>query len=297
LGTVRPQIGISGNKVYVIWQDPNPVNFDIFFRRSTDTGANFESVENLSSNVRNSEIVQITVTGENVYVVWNDSLPPGNSEVFFRASMDRGASFGATENLSSNAGRSDKPQISASGNNVYVVWEDDTPFPGPGEVFFRASTDLGANFAATENLSNNVGDSSVPDISASGTNVYVVWQDFAPGNNDLFFTRSADGGATFDSAQNISDNSGTSRTPLLTASVKGLYVVWTDNTAAVNSEIFFRASLPSLIPQEAIENLIQTVGDLDAVNFRVETALITQLRIELILLAIATYQMTLFLVR
>jgi hypothetical protein len=163
-----------------------------------------------------------------------------------------------------------RPQIGISGNKVYVIWQDPPPFPGPGEVFFRASTDLGANFAATENLSNNVGDSSVPDISASGTNVYVVWQDFAPGNNDLFFTRSADGGATFDSAQNISDNSGTSHTP---------------------------ASLPSLTPQEAIENLIQTVGDLDNVNFRVETALITQLRIALILLAIATYQMTLFLVR
>lgn len=42
-----------------------------------------------------------------------------------------------------------------------------------------------------------------------------------------------------------------------------------------------RASLPSLTPPEAIQNLIQTVINLDNVNFGIKIALITQLRIAL----------------
>jgi hypothetical protein len=51
----------------------------------------------------------------------------------------------------------------------------DTPLPGPKEVFFRASIDGGANFAATKNLSNNPADSFEPKISVSGNSVYIIW--------------------------------------------------------------------------------------------------------------------------
>jgi hypothetical protein len=36
-------------------------------------------------------------------------------------------------------------------------------------------------------LSNNAGISVNPQISSSGTNVYAVWQDSSPGNDDIFF--------------------------------------------------------------------------------------------------------------
>ena len=43
-------------------------------------------------------------------------------------STDGGLTFSAPpENLSENTGSSTEPQISVEGNNVYVVWEDDTP--------------------------------------------------------------------------------------------------------------------------------------------------------------------------
>lgn len=41
-------------------------------------------------------------------------------------SQDSGATFGSTINLSNNpASLSYNPQIVASGENVYIVWEDD----------------------------------------------------------------------------------------------------------------------------------------------------------------------------
>ena len=52
---------------------------------------------------------------------------PGNIDILFAASNNNGTSFGTPINLSNNTGDSFNPQIAASGNNVYVTWEDSTP--------------------------------------------------------------------------------------------------------------------------------------------------------------------------
>ena len=44
--------------------------------------------------------------------------------------------FHGTENLSTNSGVSVDPSVSASGNNVYVVWSDTTT--GGGDIYFRS---------------------------------------------------------------------------------------------------------------------------------------------------------------
>ena len=49
------------------------------------------------------------------------------------------------------------------------------------DIFFAFSTDNGLTFSAPDNLSNNTGVSSDPQISSSGNNVYVVWEEFTPG--------------------------------------------------------------------------------------------------------------------
>jgi hypothetical protein len=130
----------------------------------------------------------------------------------YRRSTDGGANFGDTINLSNNVGVSANPAIAISGNNVYVIWQDDTP--GDGDILYRRSTDGGANFDATINLSNNAGFSAAPAVAASANNVYVVWHD----NNDtpvneILYTRSTDDGAIFGATVNLSNNAGSSNNP------------------------------------------------------------------------------------
>ena len=60
---------------------------------------------------------------------------------------------------------------------------------------FKKSTDGGANFGATINLSNNGGFSANPVVATSGNNVYVVWEDDTPGNSESGSRRSTDGGS------------------------------------------------------------------------------------------------------
>jgi hypothetical protein len=193
----------------------------------------FNNLKDLGAvEVVDAEEPQVAAYGNNVYVVWREPPTPqsmaNEGDIFFRSSTDGGKTFGKAKNLSNNAGNSIEPQIAAYGNNVYVVWTDYTKDPANGEILFRRSTDRGDDFDKTKNLSNNAGDSRVPQIAASGRNVYVVWEDNTPGNSDIFFRDSNDGGDDFDKTKNLSNNGDESLDPQIETSRDKVYVVWRD---------------------------------------------------------------------
>lgn len=91
------------------------------------------------------------------------------------------------------------PRIAVSGSNVYVVWSDSTN-PNYWDVYFAKSSDGGKTFSDAINLTN--GSSYYPNskIIVSKNNVYVSWEDRTSpdGMDSIFFTKSNDGGITFD---------------------------------------------------------------------------------------------------
>ena len=184
------------NPVHVVWDDDTSGNFDIFYKRD---GADFDPTTiNLSNNIGLGVGAQIATQGNTLYVVWQDN-ELGDNEIFFKRSTDGGATFGPTINLSDNVGESMLPSVAVSGNNVHVVWMDDSD-SGINDIFYRRSTDGGANFVEpAKNISDNVGDSDSPAIAVSASTVHVVWQDNTPGNNDILYRRSTNNGSCFSS--------------------------------------------------------------------------------------------------
>jgi hypothetical protein len=145
-------------------------------------------------------------------------------------------------NLSKNNGHSEWPHVAASGNNVYVVWLDDTP--GSRDVFLRRSTDGGNTFdSKIINLSNNNmhggGGAFNLKITALDNNVYVVWENTPENNGQIFFSKSTDGGNTFSNPINLGNNSGFLGDPQIAVSKSEyVYVVWHN----VGNGISFRRS-------------------------------------------------------
>ena len=186
-----------------------------FLHSGTDNGLTFSTPDNLSENTGFSPAPQISSQGSNVYVVWYDNTP-GNFDIFFAFSTDNGLTFSTPDNLSENTGVSFVPQISSQGSNVYVVWHDNTP--GNFDIFFAFSTDNGLTFSTPDNLSENSGTSAAPQITSEGNNVYVVWNDDTPGNNDIFYTTNNQDFGLFGSALNLSHNAGSSLAPQISSS-------------------------------------------------------------------------------
>jgi len=218
-----PRIAISENNVYVVWEDyslGNSTQSEIMLIRSTNSGANFASAEDLSDSPGQSTDPRIAVSEGNVYVVWEDATSEGNSEIEFVRSADRGATFSTAKNLSNNDGISFDPRVAVSGNNVYVVWEDTSSSAtaesgtveagGSSDIFLARSTNNGATFGRVQNLSNSPTESFDPYIAVSRSKLFVLWSDDNQGNAEVIFTdktrnistpeaaASAAGGAGFD---------------------------------------------------------------------------------------------------
>jgi hypothetical protein len=237
----NPQIAVSGSNVYIIWTQYSSDGSlaDVFFRGSTNNGGVWGPKVKISSSGTNFSFFtpRIAASGSNVYITWQDD---GAVDVFSRRSTDGGASWKSIQNLSNNADDSFDPQVATSGSNVYVVWYDKTA--GNYEILLKRSTDSGATWKAVKNLSNNAGSSFSPQVAVSGSNVYLVWVDQTPGNSDVFFRRSADNGATWQPAVNLSSNPKSSTGPQIAISGSSVYVVWTQRISADEFAVFFRRS-------------------------------------------------------
>lgn len=191
---------------------------------------------------KDNSLIPIATSGDNVYVAW-DSNKTGNREILFRASSDGGKTFDDKINISNSInGRSDMQDVAASGNNVYVTWCDDKT--GDMEIYIRKSSDGGKTFGNTT-LLKSVGTlpSNIkyvpyeqPDteliqidtnVALSGNNTYTMWWENKTGNWEVLFTRSIDGGQTFEDTINLSNSSTThSERAQLAADGNNVYVTW-----------------------------------------------------------------------
>jgi hypothetical protein len=155
------------------------------------------------------------------------------------------AQSGSGLNLSLSTEESSNPKVAASGNNVYVVWQENQ---GEGrdsvaDIFFARSTDSGKTFSEPVNLSDSPGRSSIPQVAAAGSSVYVVWGESTPGNSEVFFAKSTDNGASFSEPENISNTGGTSINPKVAVTGSGgIIVAWTESLSLTNFEIFAATS-------------------------------------------------------
>ena len=191
------KIAMSGENVVITWTDELPGNnIEVYAAMSSDSGATFGTPVNVSDTTTFSFIPQIAMSGENVVITWEEELPGNNIETFAAMSSDSGATFGTPVNVSDTTTNSFNQQIAMSGEDVVIIWQEE--LPGNVETFAAMSSDSGATFGTPFNVSDTTTGSFNPQISTSGENVVITWEEELPGNNfETFAAMSSDSGATF----------------------------------------------------------------------------------------------------
>jgi hypothetical protein len=150
----------------------------------------------------------------------------GNATLFYDAGENTTVA-NTPVNMSSNSGKSERPDIAVAGDNVYAVWQDDTS--GQQEVMFAKSTDGGATFGKPVALSKSKegGFSNTPDIAVSGDRVYVAWADY---NSEevaaVAFRSSTDGGKIFGNVTVLGNYTGEGPDPQVVAQGDDVHVSW-----------------------------------------------------------------------
>jgi len=239
--TNTPAIAVGSNDhIHVVWSGNTPGNYEVYYKRSTDSGANWTS-KRLTYNSGYSYAPAIVVDSNNhVHVIWGDDSP-GNYELYYRRSADGGGTWNSAKRLTWNSGDSQYPGIAVSTNNhLHVVWMDDTP--GNLEIYYKKSADGGATWT-TKRLTYSSGYSYFPDIAVNLNNhIYVVWEDDTGESDDeLYRKRSTDGGMTWNTKR-MTWNSENSNKPKLAIDLSNqIHLVWEDGSSG-NDEVYYRRS-------------------------------------------------------
>jgi hypothetical protein len=128
-----------------------------------------------------------------------------------------------------------------SGSGVHVVWEDDAS--GDLEVYYRGSSDGGLNWSPAKRLTWSADSPDFPSVAAgSGGSIHVVWRGGTPANYEIFYRSSPTGGASWNTAKQLTWSTGGSEDPALGVGSNGvIHLVWQDD-APGNSEVYHKQS-------------------------------------------------------
>ena len=131
-------------------------------------------------------------------------------------------------------------------------------------MFFLASFCLyGQIWSPPKRMTWNSGLSSAPYIIVDSNNhLHVVWHDTSLGNQEIYYKRSTDGGATWSVVKRLTWNSGYSYYPHMAVdSYNHVHVVWYDDTPP-NWVIMYKKSTDGGATWKALKWLTWTNGDL-----------------------------------
>jgi hypothetical protein len=227
--------------VHIVWQDNRDGNYEIYYKRSTDGGVNWEADTRLTNDPAVSSSPSVTVSGSVVHVVFYD-IRDGNNETYYKRSTDGGVNWGADTRLTNDPASNYFPSLAVSGSTVHIILLDYRDGSN-GEIYYKRSTDGGVNWGADTRLTNDPAVSNIPSVSVSGQIVHVVWEDRRiDGIGDIYYKRSTDGGVTWGTDIQLTNNPNRSSLPSVLVSGSVVHVVWGDNRDGSNGEVYYKRS-------------------------------------------------------
>ena len=218
----------SSGHLHVVWADRTPGNYEVYYKNSTDGGTTWAASQRLTWTSNDSKGPSLAIdSSDHLHVVWWD-YTPGNYEVYYKKSTDGGASWTTTKRITWTSENSYGPDIAVDlSDNLHVVWYDS---PVESEIYYKKSTDGGANWTTTRRITWTEGSTGHPAISVDPSgHLHVVWDDSTPGSAAIYYKKSEDGGETWTASRRITWAADDARYPVLGIDSSGhLHVAWED---------------------------------------------------------------------
>lgn len=145
-----------------------------------------------------------------------------------------GIGWGASDTKISVNSTYGRTAITAEGENIYVVWEENS------NIYFNKYN--GVTWDSTnERVNNNQGTAISPAIAVDNNNVFVIWEDDRNGDSDIYFNKYTSGSwGNSDARVNTDLGNAEQLEPAIAADNGYVYAVWEDNRKGVNDyDIYF----------------------------------------------------------
>jgi hypothetical protein len=244
------EAGINSNNIHLVYTENISGNNDeIFYKKSTDGGATWSAAKRLTWNSGTSSYPSIAVDWQNnVHVAWQDNIS-GPYQIYYKKSTDGGSTWTTMKRLSWTNNDCLNPDLvtrlahMSNGANVvglHITWAAfvNTNF----EIFVKSGYDWGGlwNFAYTERITWNSGWSWFPKIAMdSESRINLVWQDYSPGNYEIYYARSINGSTAWDKKRLTWDPNWSEYPAIAIDPADNIYVAWDDDKSG-NAEIYLK---------------------------------------------------------
>ncbi len=253
-------IACRGDTVLAMFSDErNGGNRAVYFSKSPDArqtwGPNVRVIGGTADFEADWASIALDAQGY-IYITCRSWESGPEQNVYFTKSTDGGLTFSDSVLVNDTTRLVQQmPSIAvdSSGQKVYIAWEDGFLTGGGNpdyNIRVSVSTDGGTSFLPSVRVDDTGIDSSwqqKPSIGCSraGDTVYVAWRD-ERNDRDVYFSRSIDGGQTFEPNIIVNDTAGvpvsSQRDPSIWVSKSGnIFIVWEDLRSGP-SDIFFDKS-------------------------------------------------------
>ncbi len=181
-----------GSSVHIVWTDsrhigspPPPYpNYEIYYRNSTNNGANWNTAVRLTAAANQSYMPVIVSTQNNLNVFWFEDRN-ATSELYLNFSTTNNGVWRNTDTpiITQPTSRS-STGYAASSNNTYLhlAWMDyRNGLPGQYDIYYNRSADEGSSWQTSDTQITVTRTCQNPDIIATNGRVYFVWEDHRQG--------------------------------------------------------------------------------------------------------------------
>jgi len=222
-----PKVALSGTRAAAVWRQWDGSNDRIYSNYSIDGGDTWDNDRLIDNAGQDGFEPQVAISGSNVLAVWRQAnFIVG--QIFSNYSTDGGVTWNSPLRIENNDGQpGDVPQVALSGTDAVAVWRqsDGSNY----RIYSNYSTDGGANWNSDQLIEDNAGkNAESPQLALSGNNVVAIWNQSDGSQQHIYSNYSLDGGASWNSAILIENNSGEDGGyPQVALSATHAVAVWT----------------------------------------------------------------------
>jgi hypothetical protein len=191
----------------------------------------------LTNSAGQSLYPMVAVSGSIVHVAWQDHRD-GYDQVYYKRSLDNGATWGPDVRLTTSTWSAQRPAIAVSGSTVNIVWSDNR-ITSIWQIYYMRSLDNGATWGAETPLTATATPNFAPRVAASGNNVYLVWQGQPTGWPLIYFVKSIDAGVTWSVPMALTPNNVGYNSPDIAIVGNTLHVAYEGD---ISTSIYYRRS-------------------------------------------------------
>nr|HPM02545.1 sialidase family protein [Candidatus Cloacimonadota bacterium] len=235
--------------VYISYSYGSPSN--VFLRRSSTGGDSWYPEQNISNTTRMAQNPQVFAEGDTVLVIYEDRDINNKYQIVSVRSTDNGQTFSSPVAISTGNTTSRWPVFTSDNGVIYVVWTKEITDYNNVDLFFSKSTDYGQAWTSQQNISNDSPNGySRYSIKAMNDKLFLVASSNVTASynmNEIVFMKSDNGGDTWTTPINISNNEGNSSNPNLAVLSNNdgnyrLYLVWDDKIGTEETEVYLKYS-------------------------------------------------------